>query len=87
MMKNYSVPQMAGILSSLLYKEITEKQVKEALVTLGYMRKEGKKYKLTTEGESHCQRGKFPKGTRYIYFNDWYEYVISEVREIIENED
>lgn len=75
---------MAKILSDLLQKNVTDKEVKEVLVELEYMEKKENKYKLTAKGESHCKKGKFPSGTRYIYFNDWYEDVIAEIRAVIE---
>lgn len=82
---NNSVRQMAKVLSNLLYRKVTEKEVKEALVKLDYMYKDGNRYRLTPEGRTNCEIGAFYSGIKLIHFNDWYESVITEVRDIIEN--
>ena len=82
---NNSVRQMTKVLSNLLYRKVTEKEVKDALVKLDYMYKDGNRYRLTSDGRTHCEIGGFYRGMKLIYFNDWHETVISEVRDIIKN--
>jgi len=49
------------------------------------MYKDGNRYRLTSDGRTHCEIGGFYRGMKLIYFNDWHETVISEVRDIIKN--
>lgn len=84
---NNSVRQISRVLTNLLHRKVTEKEVKDALVELDYLYKDGNRYRLTPEGRTNCEIGEFYRGIKLIHFNDWYESVIAEVRQVIENKE